>query len=72
MPRFDSSAIARAEYDADAGVLLIWFRNDEQPYAYRAVPEDLFHALCEAESKGRFHREHILDKYEFAPPGPAT
>ena len=69
MPSFESSAIARAEYDADARVLLIWFRDDGAPYAYRDVPEDIFHALCDASSKGRFHREHILDMFEYSPPG---
>jgi hypothetical protein len=68
MPSFESSAIARAEYDADARVLLIWFRDDAAPYAYRDVPEDIFHALCDAPSKGRFHRDHILDRFDYSPP----
>ncbi|MFN4209257.1 MAG: KTSC domain-containing protein [Devosia sp.] len=68
MAWFDSEAIARAEYDGEDATLFIWFRGNERPYAYCAVPEEIFHALCDAESKGRFVQEHIIDRYQYAPP----
>ncbi|WP_240231443.1 KTSC domain-containing protein [Devosia lacusdianchii] len=68
MVYFDSKAIRRAEYDADARVLYLWFRESSGPYGYRDVPEDVFDSLCAAESQGRFYREQILDRYEYSPP----
>lgn len=68
MVRFDSTALSRAEYDAEARILYLWFRDAEAPYGYRDVPEEVFDGLCDAESQGSYFREHILDRYEFAPP----
>ena len=68
MVRFDSSAMWRAEYDADERYLQIWFTDDEQPYGYRDVPEDVFDGLCEAESQGRYFAAYIRDRYETVPP----
>lgn len=68
MVRFNSTAVRSAEYDAEARVLYLWFRDADAPYGYRDVPEDVFHALSEAESQGTYFREHILDRYEFVPP----
>jgi hypothetical protein len=68
MVRFDSSAMWRAEYDAEERYLLIWFAGDGKPYGYREVPEDVFDGLCAAESQGRFFAAHIRDRYEVVPP----
>jgi len=68
MVRFDSSAIRRAEYHADERLLQLWFRDDDKPYGYRDVPEDVFDALCAAESQGRYFAGHIRDRYDVMPP----
>ena len=68
MVRFDSSAIWRAEYDADERLLHLWFTGDEQPYGYREVPEEVFEELCAAESQGRYFATRIRDQYETIPP----
>ncbi len=68
MPRFDSTAVLRGEYDAESRVLQLWFPDSPGPYGYRDVPEDVFDALCDAESKGRFFARHIRDQYELIPP----
>ena len=68
MPTFDSTAVRRAEYDAESRVLYLWFRDATKPYSYRGVPEEIFDALCDAESQGQYFRDHILDRYEFSPP----
>lgn len=71
MVHFDSSAIRRAEYDADERLLQLWFKGDGLPYGYRKVPEEIFDALCAADSQGRFFAAHIRDQYEVVLP-PAT
>lgn len=68
MPYFRSTAIERAEYDAETATLWLWFVDSGGPYAYRAVPGEVFEALCEAASQGRFYNEHVRDRYEVSPP----
>jgi hypothetical protein len=68
MPTFDSTAVRRAEYDAETRVLYLWFRDATEPYSYRDVPEEIFDALCDAESQGQYFHDHILDRFEFSPP----
>jgi hypothetical protein len=68
MPRFNSTAIMRAEYDAETLTLRLWFTESGGPYDYRDVPEDIFHGLCDADSQGRYYNQHIRDKYEVVPP----
>lgn len=71
MPYFRSTAVERAEYDAETSTLRLWFVESGGPYAYRAVPEDIFAALCDATSQGRYYNEHIRDRYEVIPPASA-
>lgn len=68
MPRFGSTAGLRGGYDAESRVLYLWFPESPGPYGYREVPEDVFDALCDADSKGRFFSQHLRDRYEFIPP----
>ena len=68
MPRFNSTAILRAEYDAETATLTLWFRESGGPYNYRDVPEDIFHGLGATESQGRYYNAHIRDRYEVVPP----
>jgi hypothetical protein len=68
MERFQSSAMWQADYDPDERLLQIWFSGDDRPYGYRDVPEDVFDALCAADSQGRYFAAHIRDRYEVVPP----
>lgn len=68
MPYFKSTAIERAEYEAESQTLLLWFNGSGGPYAHRHVPEDVFEALCQAPSQGTFYNKHIRDKYDVSPP----
>ena len=68
MVRFDSSAIWRAEYDPEQRLLQLWFTGDALPYGYRDVLEEVFEALCAADSQGRYFAAHIRDRYEVIPP----
>lgn len=68
MVRFDSSAMWRAEYDADIRMLYIWFTGNDRAHGYRDVPEEVFEGLCTAESQGRYFAAHIRDHYEVVPP----
>ena len=72
MPYFRSTAIERAEYDTETATLLLWFVESGGPCAYRAVPEDVFEALCDAASQGRYYNERIRDRYEVRPPPAST
>lgn len=58
----ESGAIASAGYDRDLSVLELEFTSGEV-YQYYAVPPSVHRALLEAESAGRFFREHIRDIY---------
>lgn len=63
MPRFNSSAISRAEYDSTTLVLQIWFTESGGPYSYYRVPERIYDGLCRASSKGAYFNDHIKDRY---------
>lgn len=58
----ESGAIASAGYDPDTAVLELEFTSGEI-YRYYAVPRSVHRALLEAESAGRYFREHIRDVY---------
>lgn len=62
MPRFNSSAVKRAEYNHGTRELTIWF-PEGQPYSFCNVPEAIFQGLCNARSKGQFYNDHIRDRY---------
>lgn len=58
----ESGAIASAGYDADTAVLELEFTSGEV-YRYYAVPPSVHRALREADSAGRYFREHIREVY---------
>lgn len=62
MPKFESKAIFRAEYDEDIGLLQIWFQKSG-PYDFCNVPSEIWSGLLEAESKGQYYNVMIRDKY---------
>lgn len=63
MPTFNSSAIRRAEYDAQNSVLQIWFVDSGGPYNYYGVPQEVYDGLCQASSKGSYFASRIRDRY---------
>ena len=67
MPTFDSTAVQRAEYDADRAVLSLWFTGSSGPHDYLLVPARVFDALCRAPSKGSYYNQHIRDHYTSKP-----
>jgi hypothetical protein len=60
MPRVNSSAIARIEWED--GTLSIWFHETGR-YDYPRVPERVYKAFLAARSKGTFFNDHIRDQY---------
>lgn len=63
MPYFNSSAIKRAEYDAQSMRLQLWF-PEAGPYSFCRVPQHVFDGLCNARSKGTYYNDHIRDRYQ--------
>ncbi len=63
MPYFNSSAIARAEYNPQTAVLKIWFVDSGGPYDYFDVPQHIYDGLCRAWSKGTYYNDHIRHQY---------
>ena len=57
-----SSAILAAEYDPDHSIMAMQFLShllDGKTYMFRPVPEEVWQAFLESDSKGRFFHEHI-------------
>jgi hypothetical protein len=65
MPKFNSTAIERAEYDGDTRVLKLWFVESGGPYDYYGVPRHVWDGLLAASSKGTYYNEFIRDQYSF-------
>ena len=61
---FTSSLIQSASYDEAAKILTITFKSGSA-YDYYDVPKKIFEAFVEADSKGHFLNERILDVYNF-------
>ena len=62
MPAVDSDALAQVEYEPASRTLFVRFISGEW-YAYLDVPQLTFQRLLAAESKGRFFREDVRDRY---------
>jgi len=65
MPYFNSTAIARAEYDAKSQELTIWFRDGRHPYPYFRVPLNVYQGLLAASSKGTYFARFIEPIYGY-------
>ncbi len=63
MPYFNSTAIARAEYDARLRELTIWFRDGRHPYIYYGVPLNIYDGLVASVSKGTYFAKFIEPVY---------
>lgn len=60
--RIHSSAIASVGYRPETAELELEFTTGEV-YRYFAVPPSVHRGLIDADSAGRFFREHIRDRY---------
>ena len=59
-----SAAIRHIHYKPESEELSIWFGPEGRRYKYFGVPEFLYEALRDAESRGRFFNESIRGKFD--------
>ena len=59
-----STAIRHLHYKPDIEELSVWFGPDFRRYKYFGVPQSLYEAFSEAESKGRFFNGFIRGRFE--------
>lgn len=60
-----SSMITTVQYDETKEVLEITDQSDHI-YAYFNVPFEIYEQLIQADSKGRYMHENIIDAYDYA------
>ncbi|SFV35904.1 KTSC domain-containing protein [Devosia crocina] len=58
-----STAIRHLHYKLETEELSVWFAPDFRRYTYSGVPQTLYEALSEAESRGRFFNQHIRGRF---------
>jgi hypothetical protein len=61
----ESKILSAAAYDESRQVLYLRFRNTGQVYRYFEFTAADHQAFLSAESKGRFFRAHIRDRFRF-------
>jgi hypothetical protein len=61
----ESSMLAAVGYDTDLKTLVVLF-NSGKAYQYTDVPPEIFQGLLEANSKGRYMLDHVIDHYPHA------
>lgn len=59
-----SSVIRYFNYDPEKRELRVIFQSGRR-YRYKNVPEQLFHRMKAAFSKGEFFNAHIRDRFDF-------
>lgn len=64
--RLESSSIAEISYRPDTGLLEVRYRRTGRTYDYFDVPQDVYLALMDADSKGAFLNQVIKPNYEYA------
>jgi len=60
----ESEMLVAAGYDQKSYTLLAVFRTGEK-YRYKNVPLFLYERLMTADSKGRFMRKYILNRFDY-------
>jgi hypothetical protein len=60
----ESSMVDSVGYDEERHLLQVMFTSG-QVYCYENVPPEVFQGLLEAESKGRYMRDYIIDVYPY-------
>lgn len=63
-PQRMSRAIRSAAYDEARNELTVHFASG-RGYVYSLVPADVAAAFAASTSQGRFHNEHLRDRYPF-------
>lgn len=63
MQKIESSWLDEAGYDAETKTLTIRMKYSSDVYEYEGVPEEVYKAFLEAESKGGFFATEIQYKY---------
>jgi hypothetical protein len=58
-----STAIRHLHYKPDSQELSIWFAPDFRRYKYFGVPQHLYEALSDADSKGQFFNRFIRGRF---------
>lgn len=59
---FDSEAIECVAFDAEQNKMFVEFKAGGE-YVYSDIPESLYNLFVEADSLGKFYRDHISGKY---------
>ena len=57
-----SSNLSGCGFDPAQGILAVRFGSGSV-YHYKEVPQEVYDAFLKSESKGKFHREHLLGKF---------
>ncbi len=60
----NSRNLAAVDYDEESRTLFIWFQSGGR-YKYFDVPEEIFHGLLNAGSKGKYFHAHIKNTYRY-------
>ena len=60
----DSDSIRQIDYDDERAKLLVAFASGER-YVYVGVPAEVCRSFVLADSKGRFFRSEIRDRYPY-------
>lgn len=60
----DSSMIQAFGYDEDSQMLMVIF-NSGKTYQYSEVPKEIYDELLEADSKGRYMGDCVIDCYPY-------
>lgn len=61
----ESSMLAAYGYDENLKALVVLY-NSGKAYQYLDVPPEIFQGLQEAQSKGRYMLDHVIDHYPYA------
>ena len=61
----ESSMVAAVGYDEGLKAMVVLF-NSGKAYQYLVVPPEVYQGLLEANSKGRYLLDHIIDHYPYA------
>lgn len=65
MQPVESTSIAQIGYDGTSSRLYLRFREDGDIYVYYLVPRQVFQALLESTSKGRFVNTEVKPHYPY-------
>jgi hypothetical protein len=61
----ESSMLAAIGYDAGLQALVVLY-NSGKAYQYLQVPEEVYLALMEARSKGRYMLDQVIEHYPYS------